>query len=229
MEPMWLKEALFAGQTANGFKLGIVTGFGWFWSRVEGCRIVYRSQSMGTIDFDNVLTVAQGDANEITLPEYVSHEAGETYFYAIRCANRCGRIERTLAAAVKVSIGDDGTLRKAVPNSVFGLSAVIQRNGKAQIIWTYSPIEQDSSPYEMRIYGDGGTGEINYQEAIAIVPYRGRRFYRYESGQLEDGRYRFTIRAADGKGNERRSMGEAAAEVKTVQPEGIAIIGIERI
>ena len=229
MEPVWLKEALFSGQTANGFKLGTATGIGWFWSRVSGCRIVYRGGSMETVDFDDVLAVAEADANEIALPDYVSHEEGRTYFYALRCVNCCGRIERTLAAAVKVSIGDDGTLRKAVPNSVFGLAAVIQRNGKVEIVWTYSPLEQESGPIEMRVYGDEGTGEIDYQEPLKLVPYKGRRFYRYESELPGDGRYRFAVRAADAEGNERQSMCEAAVGVRTAQPEVIGIIGIEAI
>ncbi len=189
MEPVWLKEALFAGQTANGFKLGTATGLGWFWSKVSGCRIVYRGGSMETVDFDDVLAVTEADANEITMPGWLSHEAGQTYFYAVRCANCCGRIERTLAAAVKVSSGDGGEIRTGVPNSVFGLAAVIQRNGRVEIVWTYSPLEQESYPAEMQVYGDEGDGEINYQEPIAIVPYKGRKVYRYENEQSGNGRY----------------------------------------
>jgi hypothetical protein len=229
MEPTWLKEALFAGQTANGFKLGTATGLGWFWSRVSGCRIVYRGVSMETVDFDEVLAVTEADAKEITLPSWLSHEAGQTYSYAVRCANVCGQIERTLTSVAKVSIGNEGEIRIGGLNSVFGLAAVMQRNGKVEIVWTYSPLEQESQPTEMRVYGDEGTGEINYQEPIAIVPYKGRKFYRYESERLENGRYRFAIRTADAKGKERESMREAAVEVRTVQPEAIEVIGIEAI
>ena len=229
MEPVWLKEALFSGQTANGFKLGTATVLGWFWSRISGCRIVYRGGSMETVNFDDVLVMAEADAREIVLPEYVSHEPGQTYFYAVRCANRCGRIERTLAAAAKVSIGNDGTLLEAVPNSVFGLAAAMQRNGKVEIVWTYSPIEQKSNPVEMRVYGDEGTGEIDYQGPVTLVPYKGRRFYRYESEQPGDGRYRFAVRMADTKSNERASMREVAVEIRAVNLEVIEVVGIEAI
>ncbi|MFH1369880.1 MAG: hypothetical protein ABII09_01120 [Planctomycetota bacterium] len=229
MEPVWLKEALFAGQTANGFKLGTATRLGWFWSRVNGCRIAYRGESMETVDFDDVLAVAEADASEIVLPDYVSHEPGRTYFYAVRCANRCGRIERTLAAAVKVSIGDDGTLRIGTPNSVFGLAAVIQRSGKVEIGWTYSPLEQAGNPVEMRVYGDEGTGEINYQEPVTLVPYKGKRFYRYESELPGDGRYRFVVRAVDAKGNERESMREVEAEIRDKSVESIEIVSVCQI
>ena len=92
MDRELLKEALFAGQTANGFKLGTVLGLGWFWLRVNGCRIVYRGKSMETISFDDVLIAASAADDEITLPEYLSHEAGEVYFYVVRFANGCGEI-----------------------------------------------------------------------------------------------------------------------------------------
>lgn len=229
MEPMWLKEALFAGQTANGFKLGISLGLGWFWVRVNGCRIVYRGGSMVTVNFDDVLAIVDSDANEITLPDYLLHEPGRTYFYVVRCANRCGRIERTFASAVKVSIGSDGFLRIGGPNSVFGLAAAMQRNGKVEIVWTYSPLGQESYPAEMLVYGDEGTGEIDYQEPVALVPYKGRRFYRYESERPGDGRYRFAVRTADARGNERVSMREVAVEVRAVNPEAIEVVGIEAI
>lgn len=229
MEPMWLKEVLLAGQTANGFKLGTVLTLGWFWSRVNGCRIVYRGMSMEAVDFDDVLAVAESDANEITMPSWLSHEPGQTYFYAVRCANRYGQIERTLAAAVKVTITEEDEIRTGRPNSVFGMAAVVRRDGKAEVVWTYSPLEQESNPVEMRIYGDEGTGEVDYQEAISIVPYKGRKFYRYESEQLGNGRYLFAVRTADAESNERESRIEAGVEVRTGNPEAIEIISIERV
>jgi hypothetical protein len=235
MNSIWLKEALFAGQTANGVKLGTAFALGWFWARVRGCRIVYRGDSMETVNFDEVLAIVEPDANgsatadEIVLPRWLSHEAGRTYFYVVRCANRCGRIEQTLASAVKVEIDDEGALRTGRPNSVFGLTAVRQRNGKVEIVWMYSPIEQESDPREMRVYGDGGTGEIDYQNRVATVAYKGRRFYGYQGERLDDGRYLFAIRAADAAGNERKSMKQAAVEVKGVNPEAIEITGVERL
>jgi len=225
MRRAWMREALFAGQTANGFKLGTVTTQGWFWMRVGGCRIAYRGGSMEGVDFENVLAVAEPDANEISLPSYLSHEAGEVYFYVVRCANRCGDIERTLRAAVKVAIDNGGKLGKARPNEIVGLRAEQGQDGKVEIVWTYNPMEQGGVPAEMRIYGDAGTGEIDYQNPVAVVKYKRRRFYRHKIEMAENGRYRFAVRAADANGNECESKQEVTVEIRETNLEAIQIIG----
>jgi hypothetical protein len=221
-----MREALFAGQTANGFKLGTVTTQGWFWMRVGGCRMAYRGGSMEGVDFENVLAVAEPDANEISLPSYLSYEAGEVYFYVVRCANRCGDIERTLRAAVKVAIDNDGKLGKARPNEIVGLRAEQRQDGKVEIAWAYNPMGQESGPVEMRIYGDNGTGEIDYQNPVAVVKYKGRRFYRHKIEMTENGRYRFAVRAADANGNECESKQEITVEIRETNLEAIQIIGV---
>jgi hypothetical protein len=229
MEPAWLKETLFAGQTANGFKLGTVLGLGWFWTKVGGCRIVYRGGSMGAIDFNNVLTVAEPDAGEIGLPDYLAHEPGQVYFYIVRSANRCGQIEQTLRAAVRVSIEASGGLEAARPNDIFEPAARQIRDGKIEIVWHYCPIEQESCPKELRVYCDEGTGEVDYQNPVTKLEYKGRRFYRYQSDQLEQGRYVFAMRAADAAGNERESMRQVSVEVSGGGVEAIGIAGVERL
>ena len=221
-----MREALFAGQTANGFKLGTVTTLGWFWMRVGGCRTAYRGGSMEGVDFENVLAVVEPDADEISLPSYLSHEAGEVYFYVVRCANGCGDIERTLRAAVKVAIDNDGKLGKGRPNEVVGLRAEQGQDGKVEIVWTYNPMEQGGWPAEMRIYGDAGSGEIDYQNPVAMVTYKGRRFYRHKIEMAENGRYRFAVRAADANDNECESKQEVTVEIREMNLEAIQIIGV---
>jgi hypothetical protein len=229
MEQAWLREALFAGQTANGFKMGTALILGWFWARVNGCRIVYRGASMEGVDFDDVLAVTEPDADKVSLPNYLTHEAGQAYFYVVRCANRCGRIERTLRAAVKVAIDGTGELCREKPNDVFGLNAEQGKDNKIEIVWTYSPIEQGCPAKEMRIYSDEGTGEVDYQNPIATVKYKGRRFYGHRIETPADERYMFAIRAVDIEGNTRETMQTVTVEVHEKDIEAIEIVNIESI
>jgi len=181
---------------------------------------------MEGVNFENVLAVAEPDADEISLPSYLSHEAGEVYFYVVRCANGCGDIERTLRAVAKVAIDDDGKLGKGRPKGVFGLRAEQGQDGKVEIAWHYCPMEQESVPAEMRIYGDDGTGEIDYQNPVAMVTYKGRRFYRKKIERPADGRYRFAVRATDSEGNENGSTKTVEIETSGRSVEAIGIIGV---
>lgn len=225
MKREWLKEALFAGQTGNGFKLGTALTLGWFWTRVNGCRLVYRGESMGTIDFDTVITVTNPETGEARLPDFLSHEAGKDYFYVVQCANRCGQIEETLKA-VKVSIDSEGKLEAGKPNSVFGLAIKQGTDGQIELVWGYYPIEQQSKPNEMRIYSDEGTGQVNYQEPTAVVTYKGKRCYQYKCEIPGNGRERFAVRAADSNGNEEETKKIVEIETTGKMVEAIEIIGV---
>jgi hypothetical protein len=224
MKPDWLKEALFAGQTANGFKLGTALSRGWFWERVRGCRIVYRGPSMDAVDFDGVLVVAEADAAEIALPDYVSHEPGQVYFYVVRCANGCGQIEQTLQAAVQAAIDGSGEIQKAGPNGVFGLACGRGRDGQIEINWGYCPIGQASAPQQMKVYSDSGTGEIDYQQPTATVPYKGRKFYKCRFEPAAEGRFLFAVRAVDAQANEHGDTRKIGIEVKNKEVETIEIL-----
>ena len=181
---------------------------------------------MDGVDFENVLAVAEPDANEISLPSYLSNEAGEVYFYVVRCANGRGDIERTLRTAVKIAIDGDGKLGKGRPNGVFGLRAEQGQDGQIEIAWIYNPMEQDGVPVEMRIYGDNGTGEIDYQNPVAVVKYKGRRIYRHKIETAENRRYRFAVRAANSEGNENGSTKIVEIETAGRSVEAIGIVGV---
>ncbi|MBA7545487.1 hypothetical protein ES705_37856 [subsurface metagenome] len=229
METKWLKGALFAGMTGNAFKLGTVLTLGWFWARVGGCSALYRGSSMERIDFENVLAVAEADAAEISPPSYVQHNSSSTYFYVIRRANNCGDEERTLAAAVKVSIDVNGNLADPQPNSIFEATAQQVAGNKVQLVWFYCPIEQQSAPACFKVYYDGGTGQIDYENPIATIRYAGRRFYSHQSNTLNAGKYLFCIRAEDAAGTENGSLEQLRIQLDATSPDAIDILSADNI
>ena len=229
MESKWLKEALFSGMTANAFKLGTVLTLGWFWPRIAGCSVLYRGSSMEQIDFANILTVADADACLISPPSYVQHESSTTYFYVIRRANNCGDEEHTLAAAVKVSIDANGDLVQPQPNNIFGARAEQIAGNKVQLIWYYCPVEQESEPACFKVYVDDRTGQIDYENPIAIISYEGRKFYSYQSNTLDAGTYLFAIRAEDAVGVENPSLNQIKIQLDTTSPDAIDILSVETV
>ena len=227
METRWLKEALFAGMTANAFKLGTVLTLGWFWSRIAGCSVLYRGSSIGRIDFANILTVTEVGAGQIKPPSYVQHNSGTSYFYVVRRANTCGCQEHTLAAAVKVAINADGDIAKPKPNDVFEVRAQQVDGDKTQLIWYYCPIEQESAPVYFKVYYDSGTGQVDYETPIATICYAGRKFYSYRSNSLETGTYLFCIRTEDAAGIRSSSSAQIRIQLNTTSPDAIDILNTE--
>jgi len=229
METMWLKEALLVGMTANAFKLGTVLTLGWFWPRITGCSMLYRGSSMEQIDFADILAVAAVDACKILPPSYAQHENSTTYFYVIRRANKCGYQEQTLAAAVKVVINADGELAEPQPNNIFGTRAQQVAGNKVQLVWYYCPVGQISEPAHFNVYYDNSTGQIDYENPIAVISYAGRRFYSYESDALEADRYLFAIRVEGTAGTENGSLEQLIIQLDTTNPETIDIFSTETV
>ncbi|MFH1882841.1 MAG: LamG domain-containing protein [Planctomycetota bacterium] len=229
VERDWLREALFNGMTANAFKLGTTLSLGWFWVRVAGCSVLYRGSSMGEIDFVNILAVAEKNALEISPSSYISHNSSSTYFYVVRRFNNCGYQERTLAASVKVSIESNGELAEPQPNKVFDSGAELVDGNKIQLVWYYCLLEQKSQPMRFNVYYDGRTGQIDYENPLAIISYKGRKFYSYQSGALEAGRYLFAIRTEDASGIENSSLARLRIQFNTTNPNAIDILSVEGV
>jgi hypothetical protein len=229
IERQWLTDVLFNGMTANAFKLGTVLLNGWFWMRLTGCSALYRGPTMEQIDFANLLAVTEQDADSILLPSYVPHRINSTYFYIVRRFNYCGYQEQTLQAAVKVAIDADGNLAEPLPNNIFDWRAEQIDGNKIQLVWFYSPLEQKSKPVRFKIYYDGGIGQIDYENPIAEISYRGRKFYSWQSEALPGNKYLFAVKAEDITGIENNSLEQLAIDIVGDGPDEIEILKVETL
>jgi hypothetical protein len=227
VERNWLNDALFNGMTSNSFKLGRALSLGWFWSRITGCSVLYRGPGIEQIDFDSILTLAEIDAKQISPPNYLPNESSSTYFYVLRRYNHCGYQEHTLAAAAKISLDTEDQLDKPQPNKIFAAKAEQADTDKVLLTWFYCPLEQGSQPARFNIYHDNRTGQIDYDNPLAVIRYKGQKYYSYESGSLETGRYMFTIRAEDADGNDNQSSACLSIELDDKCPDAIDILHAE--
>ncbi len=222
-------DSLYEGDSAKGVKLGMGLTSGDFWARPTGCQTLYRGNSMETMDFLKILTVDEVDASQISPPDYVTHEASTTYFYVVHRVNNCGSEEQGLAAAVKVVIDANGDLAAAEPNDIFLVKAGQVEGSKVKLIWFYSPLEQESKPVCFNIYYDSGTGQVDYQNAIAAIAYAGRKFYSYQTNTLQAGRYLFVVRAEDTDGMDDGSFAGVRVGVIADSPAAIDILSAQAV
>jgi len=229
MEAKFYKAALFSGMTANAFKLGTVLSLGWFWFRRSGCLLLYRGESIKTVNFDDILSVAGAYAETISPPDYVKHEANSAYYYVSRNVNVCGCEEQTLCTVVKVRIDSDGELANDRPNSISAVRAVQKTDSKVCLQWYYCPLRQQSEPVYFKVYYDNGTGEINYENAIATVDYAGHRIYNCEITVPGSGRYQFCIRAEDTQGTQSSSLAAVTIDIHSAVCDPPEILSVETI
>jgi hypothetical protein len=229
MESRRLKEALFAGMTANAFKLGTVLTLGWFWTRICGCSILYRGNSMEQIDFANILAVDKLQARQISPAGHVAHESNNTYFYVVRRMNGCGDEEHTLSAAAKVSINANGDLAQPQPNGISGIVARQTSKNRVRLVWYYCPLEQESEPVRFNIYFDEGGGQIDYENPVAVIDYAGRKYYTYQSDELSSGRYLFAVRAEDTTGIKSESLAKAEVQLNAMSPSSANITEVKAV
>lgn len=229
METRFSKDALFSGMTSNAYKLGTVLSLGWFWMRIAGCSVLYRGPSMESMDFDNLLAVADFNSDIISPPDYLSYDNSSTYFYVVRRVSGCGYQEYTLSAAVKVLLDAEGDIVELQLNKIFSWCTKQADSDKVQLLWYYCPIEQKSKPKYFRIYYDSGTGQIDYENPIATVDYAGRKFYSYLTDSLGAGRYLFAIEAEDANGITDSTQALLKIQFNTINPDTIDILSAKAV
>jgi hypothetical protein len=229
IEASWLREALFNGMTATAFKLGTALTRGWFWMRRGGCTALYGGATPAQVDFSRILHTVDAGTGEFSLPAYLSPPAGSSRCYLVRRFNGCGYQERTTAAAVIVRITPDGQLESSAPNAVLGLPGEPLPGPKLRLTWSYCPLGQATLPERFNVYWDAGTGQMDLANPLAAIPYRGRKFYQYDSGVLPDGSYMFLVRARSAKGVESIAPAGVIWRVASAAPEPVSILAAQSI
>ena len=220
MEAKWLKGALFAGMTANAFKLGTVLTLGWFWERLSGCHTVYRGQD-GNIDYETIQAVMALGASQVSMPNQAL-PADTRWHYIRRQVSGCG-LESDDSPVCEVVIDSSGDMISDTPNPPLDLTIEQLSGGKLKLRWRYTRLAEEIAPTGFNIYMDSGSG-FNFDTPTATVPYGlgGMGEFEWISGALTHGLlYRFCIRSYRTGGGETRNTDFVAALADSVGPDAI--------
>jgi hypothetical protein len=79
------------------------------------------------------------------------------------------------------------------------------------------------------VYYDDRTGQIDYQNPLATIGYKGRKFYSFKSSALEAGGHLFAIRAEDAGGIENISLAQLKIQLDSLNPDAIDILRAEAV
>ncbi len=210
--------SLFEGDSGNGVKLGMGLTGGDFWPRVNGCRNLYRGEEPYDMDFDELIAVS--DIETGTMFSNLHHLAGTAYLYALREANGCGDEQHGPGAVVRAAFDSEGDLTGPGCNEVFHVGAKQAAGRRVKLVWYYCPLEQEAVCSEFRVYGDNGSGQIDFDNALATVKYTGARVYSYVSDSLSEGRYLFCVKDVSKAGVE---SGGDSVEIHVTEAEPVGI------
>jgi len=194
METKFLKDAFFAGMTANAFKLGTVLSVGWFWMRPAGCHVIYRGQD-GNMDYDNIQAVMELGDDQISIPNQ-NLPTGATWHYIRRRASDCG-LESDDSPTCVVAVDSAGDMTGDRPNQPFSLTIEKLSNAQFRLRWRYTQLNEETRPTGFKVYMDSGSG-FDFGSPVATVSYKlgGGMEFTWVSDPLTDGQeYRFCVRS----------------------------------
>ena len=217
-------DSLFEGDSPNGSKLCMGITGGDFWARINGAQNLYRGQKADAIDFETIIVSAEVDDDSIAVPAFIEHNISAYYVYVIRRTNCCGDEEQTLSAAVRVSFDANGDLEQAGTNKVFSVRVEQPDSDKVRLIWFYWPINQSKRIAKFKIYSDGGSGTIDYENPVAQIDYAGRKFYDYLTGTLTNNNNRFCIRTVASDDTENDCLDEIIIQLNKEKPDSVDIL-----
>ena len=210
------------GRLGAGRHLGLGLTWGRFWSRRSGCCNLY--QGCGHVDdinYEDIRAVGPSEG-EMELIGVLVCEPDTDYFYAVRRVSGSGKQEQGTQAVVKFSLDENGKVKSDRPNRILDLTAHAVPVGRVKLYWWYWCMGQEVEPRSFRIYGDNGSGEIDYEQEVAEVDYAGSRLYNYVSSVGVDGKvYRFSVRAVGDNGVDDGSLSYAEARVDLSGPESL--------
>ncbi|MBN1765245.1 MAG: hypothetical protein JW860_08315 [Sedimentisphaerales bacterium] len=189
-----LYNSLTEGDFGNGFYLCQELVEGDFWSRRLGCYCVYRGMDYrDDIDYEHIVA-ATDRSGEFCLPDAIHHQVETDYFYGLRRCSATGRQEQGTMAEVTLSLDAAGRRRAGRCNPVQFLTARVENGRHVRLYWWYSPPGQEVEPDRFGVFGDDGSGLIDYGQAPGTMDYKGQGWYSWVSeAQAEDGRYRYSV------------------------------------
>jgi hypothetical protein len=129
-------------------------------------------------------------------------EAGAVHWFAVRPVDGQERESPVAQGEVRLELDAAGEQVPDRPAGAFAVSARAVRLGEARLEWGYRVGRLGVVPQTFRIFGDGGTGVINYAAPLAEVPYREEQlWYTWTSGPLAPGvEHQLAVRTATAAG-----------------------------
>jgi hypothetical protein len=124
-------------------------------------------------------------------------DAGAVHWIGIRPVDAREVAAPVTQTEARLELDEAGSRVPDRPAGVLVLSARPLPAASARLTWSYRTGSSGAVPQVFRIFGDGGTGQINYSTPLGEVPYReSQAGYAWTSGPLATGvQHQLAVRA----------------------------------
>jgi hypothetical protein len=177
---------------------------------------IYSNQGVGDVDYATPVA-SVGKTTFAWTSAALAYPA--THIYAVRAFNSYGEEPNCDVRGVLIlnAGGLDATQR---PNTPVGIQASASASGKVTLTWAYDPAGAGLVATSFKVYGDGGSGTVNYASAAAtITAAGGPASYAWTSAALTHGTtYRWGVRARSTSGIEDGNSIAASAVADSSAP-----------
>jgi len=155
-------NSLNEGDFGTGFPARQSLVEGDFWTVRDGLYVFCRGVgNVNRIDWGTIVHVAYA-AGLTVVPAHLPHDPDSETYYGLRRVSETGKEEKGTQAIVKLVLDDQGLRLPDLPNPVTDLQVQQVSHDTIRICWNYWPLDQDSLPDHLELYGDSGTGQIDF-------------------------------------------------------------------
>jgi hypothetical protein len=218
-------NSLSEGDFGTGFLVRQSLVEGDFWTAQDGLYAFYRGVgNVNRIDWEAMVHVTYA-AGPTVVPAHVPHDPDSETYYGLRRVSETGKEEKGTQAIVKLVLDDQGLRLPDLPNPVTDLQVRQISHDTIRICWNYWPLDQDSLPDHFELYGDNGTGQIDFTSELERIDCT--EVFTYDIDHLINpsmGRHRFAVRTIDVAGNSDGSTDFVDIEIKPAAQTQLANI-----
>lgn len=151
------------------------------------------------LDYGDPWAQTGPDVMELLTPPL---QAGAVHWFAIRPVDGREVCAPIVQSELRLELDAQGAAVPERPAGVLALAARPAAGGCALLYWSYRVGQSGTAPQVFRIFGDGGSGQINYAQPLGEVPYSpSQAAYAWTSGPLAPGvQHQLAVRAVTAGG-----------------------------
>ena len=214
-------DALYLGMGRRGLANGMHASLGQSFPRAGGGSNLYRGvDSAGAVDWSDPVGASGKEADSIRNFADRGHDSEAVYYYAVRAVSPGGVEQWKTDDSVRIGFDGGGSAIIPVVHPPSDVRCEPIAGSKFRLRWYTRVADRALGPEEFRIYGNGGSGPVDYGSVVATVPFRFWRWhYEFETDAFATGTLvTWAIRTVNPSNQEERNTLDVSAVADATDP-----------